>query len=62
MAISKNGYLFCAAEKEDHKLYAIIKKEDKKEPVYTHSQMQNNVIVEFEPSIENSDLKVSDTI
>lgn len=26
IAISKNGYLFCAGEKEDHRLYALAKK------------------------------------
>ena len=26
ISLTKNGFLFCAAEKEDHKLYLILKK------------------------------------
>lgn len=45
MSLSKNGYLFCSAEKEDHKLYMIVNNEPNTEVVYTHSQMaQNNLV------------------
>ena len=50
MSLTKNGFLFCAAEKEDHRLYMILKPEDRGDTVYTHSQMAQNKVVEFSPS------------
>jgi len=47
MSLSKNGYLFCASEKEDHHLYLISNREHS-QPVYTHSQMGNDKIVKFD--------------
>lgn len=48
MALTKNGYLFCSAEREDHRLYMIVSSEVAGEPVYTHSQMAQNNLVEFD--------------
>lgn len=45
MSLTKNGFLFCAAEKEDHNLYMILKNEGKAEPVFTHSQMAQNKVI-----------------
>jgi len=42
MSLTKNGFMFCAAEKEDHHLYMILKNESATEAVYTHSQMAQN--------------------
>ena len=44
ISLTKNGFLFCAAEKEDHSLYMILKGEVA-ESVYSHSQMAQNKIV-----------------
>jgi hypothetical protein len=48
MALTKNGYLFCSAEREDHRLYMILSNETAAEPIYTHSQMAQNNLVEFD--------------
>jgi len=42
MSLTKNGFMFCAAEKEDHQLYMILKSDSTTEAVYTHSQMAQN--------------------
>lgn len=62
MSLSKNGYLFCAAEKEDHKLYMIVNNEENGENIYTHSQMAQNNLVEFDIKTEKRMLEATDTI
>lgn len=62
MSLTKNGFLFCAAEKEDHNLYMILKSQAKGEPVFTHSQMAQNKVIEFEPEKEHKMLEVVDSL
>ena len=63
MSLTKNGYLFCAAEKEDHTLNLILKDEKKVEPVFTDTQMAQNNLVEFDPKHgEQRLLEVTDSI
>ena len=45
MCLTKNGFLFCASEKEDHHLYAVASTEEEVQQAYTHSQMQNSRLV-----------------
>lgn len=63
MALTKNGFLFCAGEKEDHQLYAIVHQEGQPKP-YTHSQMAKEEVVEFVPRAaeEKGELDSSYTI
>lgn len=63
MALTKNGFLFCAGEKEDHQLFAIVNSESSNN-VYTHSQMGPDEVVEFVPKNigEKGELQLSDKI
>jgi len=62
MALTKSGYLFCSAEREDHRLYLILSDESGSEPVYTHSQMAQNNLVEFEHLGSRKMLEMTDCI
>ena len=62
MSLTKNGFLFCAAEKEDHHLYMILKNEGLGEAIFTHSQMAQNKIIEFDPKNENRMIESVDSI
>jgi hypothetical protein len=62
MSLTKNGYLFCSAEKEDHRLYMIVSGGVAGEPVYTHSQMAQNNLVEFDHQAGRKMLEVTDAI
>lgn len=64
MALTKNGFLFCAGEKEDHQLYAIVHQSGYDKP-YTHNQMSANEIVEFTPRTaeeKGGELECSDSL
>ena len=62
MSLTKNGFLFCAAEKEDHQLYMILKNEGKGQIVFTYSQMAQNKIIQFDPKSENRMLESVDSL
>ena len=62
MALTKSGYLFCSAEREDHRLYLILSDESSSEPLYTHSQMAQNNLVEFDHRSGRKMLEVTDSI
>lgn len=62
MSLTKNGFMFCAAEKEDHHLYMILKNESTTEAVYTHSQMAQNKAIEFEVLTEHKMIESVDSI
>ena len=49
MCLSRNGYLFCAAERSDHVMYVNISSESKAESAHSHSSQSIDTVIEFVP-------------
>ena len=63
MSLTKNGYLFCSSEKEDHNVYMILQNSGKEgETIFTHSQMAQNKIIEFDAKNDHRMLEIVDSI